>query len=361
VFNLELDVDTYSGAFVGAHVSEVEDSEAVIATFRDAIAATGRQPLALLLDNKPSNHCQDVAEALGDATLRMRATPYRPQNKAHCEGAFGLLKPTLDGLTLQGATPSEQAASFLRALVIAVSRAINHRPRRDRGGRSRVDLLGDEPTTDEVERARAALTERMRKQEHRRKTLAARQNPVVRATIAAAYQRLGLIDPDGHILTATARYPLHAVVEGIAIFEGRRRAGTLPSTADARYILGIVRNIAQEREGWEIALALWEGRIAARDQLAGRLQAQRCRVDAVAPDPTRAAHADVDHALAARSRHERFFWLTATADVFKQHPANDHRRLFRLAARRIHAAQAVPHRERLAATRFLAAKLRPLT
>lgn len=358
VFNLELDVDAYSGAFVGAHVSEVEDSEAVIATFRDAIAATGRKPLALLLDNKPSNHCPAVDEALGENILRMRATSYRPQNKAHVEGGFGLLKPTLDGLTLEGGSPAERAESFLRALIIATSRAINHRPRRDRGGRSRVDLLGDEPTPEDIERARAALAERMRQQEHRRNTLAARQNPVVRAIITAAFKRLELLDPNGHFLTAIARYPVEAVVEGIAIFEGRHLAGTLP-TADVRYLLGIVRNIAEEREGWEIAEALWKGRVDAQGRLARHLRAKQHQVDA-AVDPRAVTDAYLDHALTAPSRHERFFWLNATADWIRRHPADDHERLCRLAARRIHVSRAVPHRDRLAATRYLAGKLRPL-
>ncbi len=88
VFNLELDADAYSGAFVGAHVSLVEDSEAVITAFRDAVAETGKKPLALLLDNKPSNHTAEVDKAIGD-TLRIRATPFRPENKAHVEGGFG--------------------------------------------------------------------------------------------------------------------------------------------------------------------------------------------------------------------------------------------------------------------------------
>ena len=40
----------------------------------------------------------EVDAALGDVTERIRATPFRPQNKAHCEGAFGLfLTPHMMG------------------------------------------------------------------------------------------------------------------------------------------------------------------------------------------------------------------------------------------------------------------------
>lgn len=64
--------------------------------------------------------------------------------------------------------------------------------------------------------------------------------------------------------------------------------------------------------------------------------------------------ATIYDALAARV-HDR------TADAILDHgdPPN-HAPLFRLAARRIHATFAVPHRDRLAATRFLAARLRPI-
>lgn len=358
VFNLELDVDAYSGAFVGADVSPVEDSQAVIDTFRDAIDATGTQPVALLLDNKPSNHTDAVHEELGD-TILIPATPYRPENKAHCEGGFGLLKPTFEGLELSGATPDELARSFLCALVIAVCRVFNRKPRRDRGGRSRADLLEDAPTPDQVEQAHRALEERLRKQLKARDTLAARQNPIVRAALAAAYQRLDLDDPRGHILTATARYPLDAVLEAIAIFQGKSRAGTLPPGVDARYLLGITRNLAEEREGWEISLALWDARVDARDQLAQCLHQRRDLLADTSVTSDLLAITYIDLALRTSSRIERFFWLTATADVIADTSPPLHRSLYRLAARRIHATHAVTHRDRVAANRFLAARLLP--
>lgn len=359
VFNAELHVDPYSGAFLGVHVSPVEDSGAVIAAFRDAIASTGRQPLALLLDNKPSNHTDDVHQAV-DPTMVIRATAYRPQNKAHCEGAFGLLKPTLDGLTLCGSTPEERARSFLCCLIITACRAINHRPRQDRGGRSRVDLLRDEPTPEDIEQAQRALAERLRKQQRKRETLAARQDPIVRAILDQAFRRLGLQDPEGHILTATARYPLEAVVDGIAIFEGRQRASTLPEGVDARYLKGIVQNIAQDRESCEIAEALWDARVDAGDRLAQHLKRQQREVLADYPDPEQLAKAYVDRALDNASRIGLFFWLSAAAKTIRARPP--HRRLpvFRLATLRIQANYTIPQRDRQTAIRFLAAKILPL-
>ncbi len=358
-FNLELHVDPYSGAFLGADIRPNEDSAALIDAFHDAEDSAGTRPLALLLDNKPSNHTDDVDDALGD-TLLLRATPYRAQNKAHIEGGFGLLKPTLGEIEVDATTPTELARQILVLLVTVWGRTVNHRPRADRGGRSRVDLHQEHASLEQIEQAREALQERLRRQEKRRQTLAARQDPIVRAVLTAAFERLGLEDPNGHWLIATARYPLNAVVDGIAIFDGKRRAGTLPDDVDVRYLWGIVRRIANEREGWEIACALWEGRVAAGDIFASRLQRQLDRLTTPTQPPEAVLKLLVDQAMKAPSRFERFFWLTAIADVIAARPTSAHANLFRLAARRIHATHTVRHRERLEATRLLADRLRPL-
>ena len=361
-FNLELDVDAASGAFVGAHVSDVEDSEAVIAAFHDAIASTGRPPLALLLDNKPSNHTDDVTAALGDDTMLIAATPFRPQNKAHVEGGFGLLKPTLEGLALDATgTPRDLARSLLQCLVIAACRAIYHRPRRDRGGRSRASLLNDAPTNAQIEQARRDLRDLLERQRKARETLAARQDPVVRERIIDAIVRLALDDPRGNFVTAIARYPLDAVVDGIAIFDAKRRVQTLPDGADARYLLGIVRNVAHERESWALADALWAERTAARDALAVQLEHQREAIVAAVSEPTVRLTAFIDAALGAQSRIDRHFWLNAAATtITTPHDPTERRTLYDRATRALATAYAVDRKVRDAALRFLAGAIIPL-
>jgi hypothetical protein len=117
-FNLELDVDAYSAALVGADVAETEDAAAVVAAFDDGVSTTGAPPLALLLDNRESNHTQTVADALGD-TIKIRATPGRAPNKAHVEGAFGLFEHTAPPLAVTATSP-RQLAEQLLALVVKV-------------------------------------------------------------------------------------------------------------------------------------------------------------------------------------------------------------------------------------------------
>lgn len=359
-FNVELMVDACSGAFTGVSVRDEEDSIAVIEAFTDGVTTTGAPPLALLLDNKPCNATDAVKEAIGDVDL-IAATLARPQNKAHVEGAFGLFAQRVPALVMGSLVPRDVAKTLLELVFTTWARTLNNRRTRTGDRRSRVERhLDHKPTPDEIQRAKQALDERVRKQNQARKTRNARLDPLVRRTLATTFARLGFSDPDGYLLAGIARYPIDAVVEGISIFEGKRRAGTLPSAADARYLLGIVRNVSDEREGWEIARALWTERTRAHDAALDAANAQRDAIDEHDDATEERVVSYVDHAMKAKRRLDRFFWLDSVADAILDHDSTEHEPMFMLAARRIHSTFAVPHRDRLAATRFLAAQLRPI-
>ncbi len=352
-FNLELDVDAHSGAFVGASVRNNEDSAAVVDAFADGVATTGAPPLALLLDNKPSNHTADVDLALGD-TIRIRATPERPQNKAHVEGAFGLFSQVLPELALDTRRGEHAlAAAFLGLVVQVWACTTNHRPRKNRGGRSRVDLYSDQPSEEQINQARRELRETAERQERARRTLEARRRPDVLLLLDAHFARLGLLDPERHIRIAIAGHPLDAIVDGIAIFEGKRLANTLPEGVDARYLHGIVRNIAAQAEGEHIGRRLFALRLEARDAMLAALVAER-DLGCVEPDTTRVIADCVDRALGVQSPLERTFWLDSLANVIRTRDQTQHASLFAAATRRIEATFAVTPRERHDAVRLVA-------
>ena len=352
-FNLELNVDAHTGAFVGASVRREEDAEAVVQAFRDGVLTTGLPPLALLLDNRPSNHTPDIDLALGD-TLRMRATPARPQNKAHVEGAFGLFSQVLPELVLDThAGPRALGAALLAIVAQVWARTTNHRPRANRGGCSRVDLYCDQPSDEEIEQARRELRETAERQERARRTLEARRRPEILLLLDTHFARLNLLDPERHIRVAIAGYPLDAIIDGIAIFDGKRAANTLPDGVDARYLLGIARNLAAQAEGEEIARRLFALRLEARDTMLASLVAARdlvCAADSVIADC-------VDRALDTQSTLERTFWLDSLGDVIRSREQTQHETLFAAAARRIEATFAVTPRERHDAVRLLADRL----
>lgn len=354
-FNLELMIDAHSAAAVGLDVREHEDSAAVIASFEDAVHTTSSAPLAVLLDNKAPNHTQAVHEAL-EGTLVIPATKARPQNKGHVEGAFGLFSQHAPPLRLDGDTPKQRAASLALLCMQLFFAAMNMRPRLGKHGRSRIELHREvKPTSEQIEQAKAALQARLAKQLAAQQTLRARQDPAKRTYLDAALVRLGLSDPTGHVQAAIAGYGLDDIANGVAIFQGKQHAKTLPEGVDIRYLLGIVRNIAQQREGMAIATALWDERMQARDAVFVALGAER---DALTHTDNDVRLIDlIDRGINAEQEIERYFWLTAAGELVLMYPIDQRRAVFERATRRIHTSFRVPHQRRLDATRVIASKL----
>ena len=355
-FNLELMVDAHSAATVGASIRDEEDSAAVTEAFDDGVQSTSAPPLATLLDNRPSNQTAKVEAGLAPS-MTLFATKARPQNKAHVEGAFGLFSQVVPLLAITATQPREMAHQLLQLVVKTWARTLNHRPRKDRDGRSRADIYTSEtPTPEQVEQARAALKKRLEQQEKARKTAQARQDPHVRDILDRAFARLGLLDPKGNIRAAIARYPLDHVLSGIATFEGRHRAGSLPDGVDARYLLGIVRNIAQLDEGLHISEALLRLRLDAQDRMLAPLRRSLDDLLRLSADPIDIIKSITDRALSADRHIDRLFWLAATADHIRRQHRSRHVALLRFASRRIHAAFALNYRERQQAVRFICSR-----
>jgi hypothetical protein len=361
-FNLEFDIDAYSGAFVGASIRDEEDSGAVIEAFHDGIATTGRPPLALLLDNRASNHTEDVDTALGD-TMRMHSTPGRAQNKAHAEGGFGLFSQDAPPIEISASTLHELARDLLRLRVQTFGRAINHRPRRDRNWQSRIEIHREHaPTEEQIHAARQALEERRKKLERARDNDVRRADPVVLRFLDDAFSRLGIDDPQRHARVAIARYGRDVVIEAVAIFEGKKNANTLPNDLDpARYILGIAKNIAHVHEADAITLALMRDRLAVRDALLASLEQEHQHV--LSDDRPAEAKLDelISHALRADRTIDQLFWIDATGALLTQQPRDQHQAIFRRIARRIHNTFMLRPHERAAIERRLARIVWPVS
>jgi hypothetical protein len=359
-FNIELMVDAHTDAVVGASVRDEEDAQAVTEAFDDGVQTTGEPPLSILLDNRPSNHTDEVIEGIAPA-MKTRATRGRPQNKAHVEGAFGLFAQMVPLLVITATSTRQLAEQFLTLALQTWGRTLNNRPVRANTGASRAQRYrSQQPTEQQVEQAREALQQRIKQQEKAQKTLQARQNPLVRQLLDQAFKRLELVDPEGNIRAAIARYSLDNVINGIATFEGRKQAGTLPQGVDARYLLGIVRNIAQQDEGLDITEALLRLRLEAQDQLLAPL---RCSLDELlqrTTNPIESLKAMTDRAMEADRQLDRLFWLDAAADLIRHQHTSRHAAMLRFAGQRIHACFRLAYRERQLAVRFLCTRAIPL-
>lgn len=360
VFNLELNVDADSGAFVGATVRDEEDSQAVVEAFQDGVNTTGQAPLSLLLDNKPCNHTAEVDEALGD-TLRIRATLWRAQNKAHVEGSFGLFSQFAPTLDVQAFTMRELARCLLMLVVQTLARVLNHRPRKHRDGKSRVELYREgQPTEEQIAQAQKALQERCKRQQKARQTQRAHADPLVLHALDRAFERLGLLDPEHHIRLAIAGHGRDIALEAIAIFEGKKNAGTLPDSADGRYILGIARNIRHVHEADSITLALIRERIDARDFMLAELQRDSQRLLHEINDVQSMLRVLIERIVQAERNVDQLFWIDVLAQRILNEPPDAHQDLFRRAALRIHATFSMPRMQRQRFERLLARIIWPL-
>jgi hypothetical protein len=157
------------------------------------------------------------------------------------------------------------------------------------------------------------------------------------------WSKLKLDDPDGRVRDVIAGFPLDAVLAAIATFEGKRIACTLPPGVDARYLLGIVRNISQTNEGQAITEELLRIRLEARDTMLDRLVAARQALLASTSDVDSLLRATIDRAMGAHRNLDRLFWLESAASLILEQDDDRHADLVRAASRRIHAYFAVSY------------------
>ena len=355
-------MDADSAALAGAAVRDEEDSAAVIDAFRDGAATTGFPPIAALLDNRPSNHIDDVHVAL-DPTLPIRATRGRAQNKGHVEGSFGLFSQTAPLLSLHATTPRALAAGIIALVVTTWARTLNHKPRPGRGGLSRVQLYQQAaPTPEQIAHARARLTALQHKQQLAYETRTRRLDPVACQLIDDAFARLSISDPTGNLRRAIAGYPRDAIVDGISLFQARKQRGSLPSDLDhpGRYLLGIVRNLDDERTLLDMADVLIRLREQARELHFDLLRHRHAQLFRLHPGDTERLDALLDSVTAAADQPlTRLFWLRAVADLILAQPQHLHRTLLARATRHLAASLRLARPLRAELIRFLARSVLP--
>jgi predicted FMN-binding regulatory protein PaiB len=77
-------------------------------------------------------------------------------------------------------------------------------------------------------------------------------------------------------------------------------------------------------------------------------------------DPLDLVRRLIDLAVSTDRALDSAFWLRATADTITAEPSQEHQTLFMIAVRRIHGTYRVSKNRRNAATRRLAAMVRPI-
>lgn len=320
-FNWELAVDNFTGAHVGFDVRDAEDSVGVINTLESGVQTTGAPPMALLLDNRPSNTTDEVSRAVDDrGALLMHSTLGRAENKASVEGAFGLFAQTMPPIGIKRQLePRELARSVLRIALFAYCAGRNHVPRAGLGGRSASDAYLDFiPTDDERQWAYQRLLDIQRRIAQRNDANAAREYPACRTMIEDLFREIGIQDPDGCLTHAIAKHGVRAISEAIAILKAKLEAGESFEHA-GRYLAGIARNVAERNHHLALYEHALELRLQAQDQmLAPLLERDRKWSATLEPD----AYIDhvVDAALGDVPCIDRAFWRRKLINALRQLP-----------------------------------------
>ena len=122
------------------------------------------------------------------------------------------------------------------------------------------------------------------------------------------------------------------------IFAGKRTAGTLPDGVDARYLLGIVKNVHHVHQADPITEALIRERLAARDRFLAPLILERDAILAADRDVGATLVALVDRLVGAERTVDRHVWLDAAAALVAPREHDEKIALAQRAAHRVHAA-----------------------
>jgi len=360
-FCWELAVDAATGAHVGFSIRNAEDGQGLLQAVDHAAITMGQDPMAILTDNKPCNHSEEVTEALDERQiLNMAATPGRPQNKSSVEGAFGLFKQKMAPIVLPDHSPREQARAMLNSILFAYCAGRNHVPLTRLNGRSAAQVFdASSPTQQERDAARERLREiergiRTRNDRDRRRT-----DPAALQLVEQAFDQLGLQDPNGFHVRSIARYGLAAVIEAIAIFSAKHQAGVTPTEYPERYLLGIAHNVSLRNEHMATYDALVELRIKARDIVLQPLIEEEQRLQ-----ETLTAADYLDHvatlSLSEIATLDRRFWQLKTLATLSKLPDEERQWHARRIQRRLAATYAIPKEQRAHFAQELAAVAVPL-
>lgn len=362
LFNLEANVDAASNAVVGARVTNTEDAQAVIGAFREGLQTTdGQPPLAVTLDNRPSNFAPQIDEALS-CTEILRATPGRGQAKAPVEGAFGLFEQSLPApIVLAGETDQDIARAFAQQVVTAFFRGRNGRPRRKLAGLTPAQAYDQSsPSPEQISDARKYILERRRREQIARRTREQRADPVRRKLLRDRLVALGIDDPAGEASLSLCGYSMTAILRGLAIYHAKKELGTLPADHDPyRYLGGIIRNVDATEHLERTALHLLKLRQRAGDLQLVPLQSQ---ADAILETKSASASASafVDAALDATSELAFRFWCSQARESLCLLPQDQAIPLYCHITRVVSAASRTQRKRREHLIAVLAAAVAPV-
>lgn len=246
-FNWQGTVDQTTTCHTAAVVSKTESAKAVGRAYKESVCLIGREPAAVVHDNKPIYRDRHLKKEIERKSLMIPATPRRPENKAVIEGEFGKFEQAVGRIDLDDSSVASLVKSAVQEVIRAYTAGINHAGRFEFEGLSRLQVLRN--ACPDPEKDRAFLEMLRCRQDLRRKPEQLPTMDVSRRILDEGFSIFALVrfDPKGTLRTwLSSRYTSEAIRQGLAIFATERGKGRLRSETAHRYLVKVIQNCQDE-------------------------------------------------------------------------------------------------------------------
>jgi len=246
-YNWQAIVDQTTACHTAVVITDSECAQGVLQAFEQSCDFLGRNPQALIHDNKPIHQEAALKEAIEPGTRMIPATPGRPENKAVIEGEFGKYEQAVGTLHLDDSSLENLKRSAVSEIIRAYSAGINQAGRAEFEGKSRQQVLRKacpDPHADQ------AFIEHL----HGEHTRQPRSKPLASQALAhqlldAGFARFELeaSDPKGELRTwLSGRYTPAAIRHALALFATERDKGRLREKTAHRYLVKLIQSSQEE-------------------------------------------------------------------------------------------------------------------
>lgn len=246
-FNWQGIVDQATACHTAVVVTGTECAAGVRSAFDDSGTFLGREPQALIHDNKPIHNERELREYIEETTRMIPATPGTPENKAVIEGEFGKFEQAVGTIFLDDSNKPAFIESAVHEICRAYTAGLNHAGRAEFNGKSREQVLREYCPDPEKDREFIEQLHADHTGPDRIDVLPT--NAVSRALLDEGFAQFDIKnqDPEGQIRQWLAnRYTPEAIRQALAIFGTEWNKGRLRNNMAHRYLVKVVQNCQEE-------------------------------------------------------------------------------------------------------------------
>ena len=248
-FNWQGIVDQATACHTAVVVTDTECAAGVRSAFDDSCTFLGREPQALIHDNKPIHNDRELREHIEKTTKMIPATPVTPENKAVIEGEFGKFEQAVGTISLDDSNKPAFIKSAVHEICRAYIAGLNHAGRAEFNGKSRKQVLREYCPDPEKDRE-------FIEQLHADHTGPDRIDVLPTTAVSCALLDEGFAyfgikdqDPEGQIRQWLAnRYTPEAIRQALAIFGTEWNKGRLHNKMAHRYLVKVIQNCQEEMD-----------------------------------------------------------------------------------------------------------------